>query len=64
MSPELRTAVWRKSSRTGGSGGQCVEIAMCSTVSGVRDSKDPRGPVLEFRRASLVSFLNNIKMGD
>ena len=61
MSPELKTAAWRKSSYTGGSGGQCVEIALCSSVSGIRDSKDPNGPALEFPRGSLALFLSTIK---
>jgi hypothetical protein len=40
-------AVWRKSGRSNGSGGNCVEVA--SNVPGVvavRDSKDPHGPRL------------------
>ncbi|MCO5966929.1 DUF397 domain-containing protein [Actinoallomurus soli] len=28
--PDLAAAQWRKSSRSGGSGGQCVEIAVLS----------------------------------
>lgn len=61
MSPEWRTAVWRKSSFTGGSGGQCVEVANASNLSAIRDSKDPHGPLLEFPRKSLVRFLSTIK---
>jgi hypothetical protein len=64
MSPELKTAAWRKSSYSGGSGGQCVEIAICPTVSAVRDSKDPDGSPLEFDRRSLARFLSRIKTGE
>jgi hypothetical protein len=45
---ELTSAVWRKSSRSG-SNDQCVEVATnLPDVVGVRDSKDPSGPVLTF----------------
>lgn len=39
--------VWRKSSRSGGTGGNCVEIAaLPNRGMAVRDSKDPNGPVI------------------
>ncbi|OWV07402.1 DUF397 domain-containing protein [Micromonospora wenchangensis] len=46
---ELSGARWRKSSRSNGQGGACVEVAdNLSGVVAVRDSKDPEGPVLAF----------------
>lgn len=42
-----RSLSWRKSSYSGNSGGQCVEVAAPGPVL-VRDSKDPHGAVLEF----------------
>ncbi|WFE46120.1 DUF397 domain-containing protein [Verrucosispora sp. WMMD1129] len=44
---ELTGARWRKS-RLSGSNDQCVEVAVGRSGVGVRDSKDPAGPVLSF----------------
>ncbi|MFC4150447.1 DUF397 domain-containing protein [Micromonospora mangrovi] len=46
---DLTGARWRKSTRSSGQGGACVEVAdnLPGAVA-VRDSKDPRGPVLTF----------------
>lgn len=47
---------WRKSSRSGG-GDNCVEVALAkSRTVGVRDSKDPRGPILRFRSTAWKAF--------
>jgi hypothetical protein len=49
---------WRKSSRSNGTGGDCVEVA--DNVPGrvlVRDSKDQAGPVLTFGPAAWRSFV-------
>lgn len=43
---------WRKSSYSGGNGGDCVELA--HTGTGVRDSKNATGPVLTCDVAELV----------
>ncbi|SCE73550.1 protein of unknown function (DUF397) [Micromonospora matsumotoense] len=46
---DLSDARWRKSTRSGPDGGNCVEVAdNLSGVVIVRDSKDPSGPVLAF----------------
>ncbi|MFB4319843.1 DUF397 domain-containing protein [Actinomadura sp. 21ATH] len=37
---------WRRASRSGENGGDCVELASAGGVVGVHDSKDPNGPVL------------------
>ena len=62
--PDLSTAVWRKSSRSNGDGGECVEVA--ENLPGlvpVRDSKDPHGPALVFTSAAWGSFIAGVKAG-
>lgn len=47
MAIDLSAAVWRKSSRSTGSGGQCVEVARnLPGVVAVRDSKNADGPAI------------------
>ncbi|MFD0969363.1 DUF397 domain-containing protein [Plantactinospora endophytica] len=51
--------IWRKSSRSGQSGGDCVEVA--DNVPGrilVRDSKDQQGPVLTFTPKQWQAFVS------
>ncbi|GGP45771.1 DUF397 domain-containing protein [Saccharothrix coeruleofusca] len=52
---------WRKSTRSGNSGGECVELA--HTRDMLRDSKNPSGPVLRFERARLAAFLDGVRTG-
>ncbi|MEV4654595.1 DUF397 domain-containing protein [Micromonospora sp. NPDC049301] len=53
---ELIGAAWRKSTRSGQ--GECVEVAdNLVGIVGVRDSKDPAGPVLTFDRQSWRAFV-------
>ncbi|MFG2048135.1 DUF397 domain-containing protein [Micromonospora sp. NPDC048935] len=59
---DLAGATWRKSTRSGGSGGDCVEVAdNLPAVVGVRDSKDPTGPALAFAPATWAAFVDGIK---
>jgi len=55
-------AAWRKSSRSGGQG-NCVEVADTPAAIGVRDSKDPAGPVLVFTRVDWQEFVDGVKSG-
>ncbi len=57
---------WRRSSHSGSTGGQCVEVAVASHDSAiaVRDSKDPAGPVLRFAPATWQSFLRSARRGE
>ncbi|MFF5114140.1 DUF397 domain-containing protein [Streptosporangium sp. NPDC000509] len=61
---DLSTAVWRKSSRSGSNGGQCVEVAAnLPGAVAVRDSKDPDGPNLLFTPGEWRAFIGGIKSG-
>lgn len=60
MSSDLDGAVWRKSSRSGGNGGECVELATTTHVFGVRDSKNPEVE-LTFGTCGFDRFLGAVK---
>ncbi|WFE46962.1 DUF397 domain-containing protein [Verrucosispora sp. WMMD1129] len=58
---ELTDARWRKSTRSGPDGGNCVEVAdNLPGLVAVRDSKDPTGPVLAFPPTAWRSFLTHL----
>ncbi|WP_242888958.1 DUF397 domain-containing protein [Actinomadura litoris] len=54
---------WRKSSYSGGEGGQCVELASLDGSVGIRDSKNPPSPHITIGREALASLLGQIKSG-
>ncbi|MEU4369192.1 DUF397 domain-containing protein [Micromonospora chersina] len=58
---DLTGAEWRKSTRSNGSGGNCVEVAgNLPGVVAVRDSKDPTGPVLAFAPDAWRAFVTRV----
>ncbi|SCF43971.1 DUF397 domain-containing protein [Micromonospora saelicesensis] len=58
---DLTNATWRKSRRSGSSGGNCVEVAdNLPGIVGVRDSKDPAGPALTFGPAAWRAFVAQV----
>ncbi|MET8543471.1 DUF397 domain-containing protein [Kitasatospora sp. NPDC004799] len=58
-------AVWRKSTYSNPSGGDCVEVADgAAGVVPVRDSKDPHGPALTFTSEAWQSFVAGIQVGE
>jgi hypothetical protein len=46
MLPDLSDARWRKSSFSGGEGGECVEVTFVGATALLRDSKNPAAGVL------------------
>jgi hypothetical protein len=62
---DLTGAVWHKSTRSGGNGGDCVEVAVnLPDVVAVRDTKDPGGAALIFTHAEWVAFVGGVKAGE
>ncbi|GIG88431.1 DUF397 domain-containing protein [Plantactinospora endophytica] len=58
----LPNARWRKSARSGGNGGECVEVAdNLAGLVAVRDSKDQGGPVLAFPPYAWSAFVAELK---
>ena len=55
---------WRKSRRSGG-GDNCVEVAFAADGAvGMRDSKNPTGPVLTFTAAEWEAFTGGLRDGE
>ncbi|MDK0519681.1 DUF397 domain-containing protein [Streptomyces sp. ML-6] len=52
---------WFKSSYSGGSGTECVEVANLATVVGVRDSKRPEGPHVAVQRSVWNEFVRSLR---
>ncbi len=56
--------IWRKSARSNPSG-NCVELAQLPTGEiGLRNSRDPQGPVLIYTRSEIRAFIASAKQGD
>jgi hypothetical protein len=65
LAHHLDGAVWKKSSRSNGSGGNnCVEVAFLDAGVAVRDSKNRSGPALMFTQAEWNAFVNSAKDGE
>ncbi|GAB2959459.1 hypothetical protein GCM10027280_55260 [Micromonospora polyrhachis] len=57
----LSQARWRKSTRSGGNGGECVEVAdILTSIVAVRDSKDQTGPILTFTPTAWSTFITHL----
>ncbi|MET9847724.1 DUF397 domain-containing protein [Streptomyces ossamyceticus] len=58
IAPDLRTVTWRKSSYSGGTSAECVEVSDgLPGVVPVRDSKNPAGGVLLLGSAAWSAFV-------
>lgn len=64
MNADLSRAAWRKSTRSGNNGGQCVEVAIAPSAVGVRDSKDLGGPILAVTRTTWTALVAGLKGGE
>lgn len=58
---DLNAATWRKSSHSGSTGGECVELASIPGVIAVRDSKNPDGPQLIVGRDEFAVLVAALK---
>lgn len=59
---DLSNARWKKSTRSGTNGGECVEVAdNLASIIAVRDSKDPAGPALAFTPHAWRAFIAQTK---
>jgi Domain of unknown function (DUF397) len=56
---------WRKSSYSGGNGGNCIEVGAHAGARRVlvRDTKDRTGPVLAFNARNWQRFADRVKAG-
>ncbi|GAQ57772.1 DUF397 domain-containing protein [Streptomyces acidiscabies] len=58
--PDLSGAMWRSSTYSGGNN-ECVEVATnLPTLTPVRDSKTPTGPVLTFTPHTWRAFITHL----
>jgi hypothetical protein len=62
---ELSGARWEKSSRSGPTGGNCVEVARLDDGQvAVRNSRHPSGPALVFTAQEWDAFVDGAKDGE
>ncbi|MFJ9536992.1 DUF397 domain-containing protein [Streptomyces sp. NPDC101225] len=59
--PALIDAQWRKSSFSGDTGGDCVEVADLSSHTAIRDSKNPAGGVVTVTAGAFSAFLRILR---
>lgn len=58
---ERQEGHWFKSSYSGGSGTECVEVADLQGTVGVRDSKQPGGPHVAVHHVAWVNFIQDLR---
>jgi hypothetical protein len=62
---DLTGAKWHKSTRSGGNGGNCVEVAdNLPGIVAVRDTKDRDGGTLIFTHAEWAAFVGGVRDGE
>ncbi|MFB7931653.1 DUF397 domain-containing protein [Streptomyces sp. NPDC056039] len=60
-SQQLTTVAWRKSSYSGTSGGECVEVAALTPGLAVRDSKNPEAGILTLSPEAYSAFVTYVR---
>ncbi len=62
---DLTGAYWHKSTRSGGNGGDCVEVAVnLPGIVAVRDTKDRAAGALVFTDTEWLAFLAGVRDGE
>jgi hypothetical protein len=62
---DLTGAKWHKSTRSGGNGGDCVEVAdNLPGIVAMRDTKDRDGGTLIFTHAEWAAFVGGVRDGE
>ncbi len=64
INTEQSHVTWRKSSRSGPNGGNCVEMAAIGEIVAVRDSKNPDDGHLTFSGTAWSAFLSRLGEAD
>lgn len=61
--PSPSNSQWRKSSYSGSTGGDCVEVAPTRPTGAVpvRDSKNPSGPVVTVGAGAWQAFVDGLR---
>ncbi|MPZ64932.1 MAG: DUF397 domain-containing protein [Pseudonocardiaceae bacterium] len=63
--PGAAGLAWRKSSFSGGNGGQCVEAALLPDGQiAVRNSNHPDAGTVYFTRAEMDAYIKGVKAGE
>ncbi|MEV5606714.1 DUF397 domain-containing protein [Streptomyces sp. NPDC052225] len=60
---QLTGATWRKSSYSGNTGGDCVEVADLTARVALRDSKNPDGGAFTVAPGAFASFIRQLASG-
>ncbi|HUZ23400.1 MAG TPA: DUF397 domain-containing protein [Streptosporangiaceae bacterium] len=61
----LAGVTWRKSTRSGPTGGNCVEVAFLPSGDvAMRNSRQPAGPALIFTQAEWDAFIRGARDGE
>ncbi|CAM5364092.1 hypothetical protein SGLAM104S_08942 [Streptomyces glaucescens] len=58
---DLTNALWRKSSYSGNTGGECVEVADLTPHIAVRDSKNAEAGVLTVAPEAFAAFVAHVR---